>query len=205
VTNNRLSPASRRSGPRVLVGVDDPQLIAELRRGDPRAFRLVYDRHRPRLFAFLVRLTRRRDLAEDLLQETWLRLASRAHGLEPDTSLRAWLFTVARNLFVSQRRFSLLDADRLASLRLLPAHALASPFEELSRDETERRLEAALARLALAQREVMLLVVVEGFTPSEVAAMLGLKPEAVRQRLARGRQALAASLAEAKGGGHGAT
>ena len=57
-----------------------------------------------RLFNFLARLSRRRDIAEDLLDETWLRFVDRAHKLKPDTRLGPFLFTVARNLYISYCR-----------------------------------------------------------------------------------------------------
>ena len=79
-------------------------LVARLCAGDGAAIDEVYDRFNTRLFNFLARLTRRRDVAEDLLEETWLRLVARASTLTPDTRLEPWLFTVAPNLYVSYRR-----------------------------------------------------------------------------------------------------
>ena len=72
-------------------------LVARLRAGDPDAFDAVHDGFNARLFNFLARLSRRRDVAEDLLEETWLRLVARAAHLQPDTRLGPWLFTVARS------------------------------------------------------------------------------------------------------------
>jgi RNA polymerase sigma-70 factor (ECF subfamily) len=77
---------------------DDAALVAGIRSGDTAAFDRAYELYRPRLFAFLLRLSRRRAIAEDLLDETWLRLVAHAGSLRPDTRLAAWLFTVARNL-----------------------------------------------------------------------------------------------------------
>ena len=52
------------------------RLVVRLKKGDVAAFEAIYEAYRPRLFSFLVRLSRRRDLAEDLLEETWLRLVT---------------------------------------------------------------------------------------------------------------------------------
>ncbi|MBW2465255.1 MAG: sigma-70 family RNA polymerase sigma factor, partial [Deltaproteobacteria bacterium] len=95
---------------------DDTRLVAALRRGDREAFDAIYDRYRPRVFAFLGRLSGDRVLAEDLLQETFVRLARRAPDLDAATRLRPWLFTVARNLFLDHRRWVILDFDRLRDL-----------------------------------------------------------------------------------------
>src|SRR4029450_2073759 len=83
-------------------------LVERLREGDAEAFDDVYAAFNTRLFTFLVRLSRRRDIAEDLLEETWLRLVKHARRLRPDTRLGAWLFTVARNLHVSFSRSRML-------------------------------------------------------------------------------------------------
>lgn len=172
----------------------DSELVAGLRAGDPLAFDRAYEKYRARLYSFLARLTGRRDVAEDLLQETWLRLARHAMGLAPETNLGAWLYTVARNLFVSQRRWLLLDADRLRTLRLWPQSFTRSPFDELAATETERCAETALAALPLPYREALLLVVVERLEPAEAARILDIKPEALRQRLARARAMIKRSL-----------
>jgi RNA polymerase sigma-70 factor (ECF subfamily) len=171
-------------------------LVEGLRRGDTAAFDLVYDAYRARLFAFLLRLSRRRAVAEDLLDETWLRLVRHARALQPDTRLAAWLFTVARNLYWSHRRACLLEETRDAGLLgLWPSREKwPSPFDLALAAETQRRVEEALARLPLRHREVLLLVTVDGLTPSEAAGVCGITPEAMRQRLARARAALAEEL-----------
>src|SRR3546814_15604755 len=74
------------------------QLVGRLRTGDPEAFDAVHDAFNARLYNFLARLSNRRDVAEDLLEETWLRLVVHARRLNPDTRLGPWLFTVARHL-----------------------------------------------------------------------------------------------------------
>lgn len=171
-------------------------LVEGLRAGDTAAFDTVYDLYRPRLFAFLLRLSRRRAVAEDLLDETWLRLVAKARSLRPDTRLAAWLFTVARNLYWSHRRSCLLEeALDPGLLGLWPSReSWPSPYELAVERETGARLERALANLSAAHREVLLLVGGEGLTPSEAAVVCGVKPEALRQRLARARGALAQAL-----------
>src|SRR3954470_13219027 len=83
--------------------------VGGLRAGDTGAFDQVYDAYRPRVFAFLLRMTRSRTLAEDLLDETWFRLVRHASSLLADTRLGPWLFPVARNLYWSYRRDSLVE------------------------------------------------------------------------------------------------
>jgi RNA polymerase sigma-70 factor (ECF subfamily) len=171
------------------------ELVARLRAGDAAAFDAVHAAFNTRLFTFLTRLARSRDVAEDLLEETWLRLVTQAGRLRPDTSLGPWLFTVARNLHVSYCRSRALEHSHLGGMiGLWPTVPGRSPFEETAASEFERRIEAALASLPATYREVLLLVAVEGLRPSDAAAVCGISPEALRQRLSRARALLAQRL-----------
>jgi RNA polymerase sigma-70 factor (ECF subfamily) len=172
------------------------RLVARLKDGDEAAFVAIYEAYRPRLFSFLVRLSRRRDVAEDLLEETWLRLVARAGDLRDDTRLGAWLFTVARNLHASWRRSRALESDRIVPFtpHWLEPEPGETPFETVARNETEGRLERALARLSLPDRETLLLVAREGLAPGEAAAVCGVTPGALRKRLQRARERLAREM-----------
>ncbi len=173
-------------------------LVERLRGGDGTAFDAVYEEfHRP-LYNFLARLSRSRDVAENLLEETWLRLVAHAKRLAPGTRLGPWLFTVARNLYVSYCRSRLLDESLSAeSIGLWPVTPpRPSPFEDAAAGESERRIEHALARLPSAYREVLLLTA-QGFSSPEAAAVCGITAEAIRQRLSRARAMLARALAGA--------
>lgn len=170
-------------------------LVRRLRDGDAAAFDRVHVEFNTRLFGFLARLARSRDVAEDLLEETWLRLVAHASRLDADTRLGPWLFTVARNLHVSYCRSRALD-ERYAegTIGLWPVPRADSPFEHAAARELESRLESALATLPVSFREVLLLVAVEGLRPAEAAVVCGLSPEALRQRLKRARALLARRL-----------
>jgi len=167
-------------------------LVGRLRDGDAAAFDAVYEEYRARLYSFLARLSRSRDVAEDLAEETWLRLVASSGRLRPDTRLGPWLFTVARNLYYSYCRSRALGETVFDGLiGLWPGGSpRPSPFEETAVRELERRVEQGLAALPSAQREALLLVSIEGLTPSEAAGVCGLTPEAFRQRLSRARAAL---------------
>jgi len=171
-------------------------VVAGLRGGSPAAFDRAYDAWRPRVYGFLLRMCGRRDLAEDLLQETFVRLATRARDLREDTRLGPWLFTVARNLHVSHRRAAVLDRDRLDELSRAGGGRTPTPFDDLAGTEARRRLERVLAALPETYREVILLVAVERMAPADAAGVLSIKPDALRQRLSRARAMLEEALVE---------
>jgi RNA polymerase sigma factor (sigma-70 family) len=175
-------------------------LVARLRAGDAAAFDSVHAAFNTRLFNFLARLSQRRDVAEDLLEETWLRLVARATSLRPDTRLAPWLFTVARNLYASYCRARLVETSHAAALiALWPSVAPPpSPFEEFALNETARRIETALATLPVASREALLLVAAEGQSAEEASEVCGISPEAMRQRVSRARALLGRRLDRAE-------
>ena len=176
----------------------ESELIAlkRLRHGDLAAFDAVYAAYNDRVFTFLVRLTCRHDVAEDLLEETWLRLVSHAPRLRPDTTLGPWLFRVARNLYVSYLRSRLLEDSTQASLIGLWAYGVRrpSPFEDTAASELQRRLERALSSLSATSREVLLLVAAAELSHADAAAACGISADAFRQRLSRARAQLARAL-----------
>jgi RNA polymerase sigma-70 factor (ECF subfamily) len=172
------------------------ELVARLRGGDAEAFDLIHATFNARLFNFLARLANRRDVAEDLLEETWLRLVTHAGRLRADTRLGPWLFTVARHLHVSYCRTRLLeDAHAAGMLGLWPAgRREPSALDAAQWSEAERRTSRALAALPIRYREALLLVGVEELPAHEAAAICGVSAAAMRQRISRARPLLAERL-----------
>lgn len=157
----------------------DADILAGLQRCDAAAFDALYTRYRPRIHGFLLRLAGRRDVAEDLFQETWINVARAAPRLRDDTRLAPWLFTIARNEWVSYRRWAMLDLSRLVTIGD-DAHFAADegtgergyarerqPDEALARSRDVGRVERAIGALAPPLREAIVLVAVEGFDQKE--------------------------------------
>jgi RNA polymerase sigma factor (sigma-70 family) len=182
------------------VETADPTLIAHLQLGDARAFDVIYAKWRPRVFRFLVRQLGDRATAEDLLQETFLRLVGHRARLRSDTDIGAWLFTVARHLAVSHGRWRRFTTKAFGILvRTLSSDAATQergPSDDVASNESIAEVERALAALPADYREVVLLVAVEGLEPSQAAAVIGIRPEALRKRLSRARAMLSEVLAE---------
>jgi RNA polymerase sigma factor (sigma-70 family) len=178
-------------------------LLERLRRGDGAAFDSVYEQHKDEVWRFLMRLGRRRELAEDLFQETWLRLARHAHELAADTNVRAWLYAVARNLHRSHVRWAVLD-ERARTALARWWYLDQAPLRADARVDAAGalgRLRSAFDALPAAHREVLVLAVGEDLSSVDVAKALSLSHDAARQRLSRARAALAAALEAPAGAG----
>jgi RNA polymerase sigma factor (sigma-70 family) len=174
-------------------------LVARLKGADSAAFDEVHATFNTRLFNFLARLSRRRDVAEDLLEETWLRFVDVLPRLQDDTRLAPLLFKMSRNLYVSFcRSRAIEDQHAPGMIGLWPSGSSApSPFDATVARETGERLDEALTALPAIYREALLLVAVDNLKPAEAASACGITPEAMRQRLSRGREMLARQLDEA--------
>jgi RNA polymerase sigma-70 factor (ECF subfamily) len=171
------------------------ELVRRLRANSAAAFDEVYDAYHARLYGFLRRLAKSADVAEDLLEETWLRFVSACGGLDPDTRLAPWLFTVARNLYVSYCRTRGREQSYAPDLlSLWPDELSPSPLDATISAELEGSLEAALAAMPAKYREALLLVGVEDMRPADAAVVCGVSPEAFRQRLSRARSLISQRL-----------
>lgn len=177
---------------------DDAVLVAQLRAQERGAFDRLYALHRERIWVFLLRLSGRRDEAEDLFQETWVQAARHAHRLEEGSRLLPWLFTIARNQYRSARRFLFFDFRKRETFSLEPSEAPRDPEALVLDLEEARRLEAALSSLSDPHREVLLLAHVEGLPTGDIAGVLGQTEEAVRKRLSRARAELRQTLERAE-------
>ena len=140
----------------------------------------------PRLRRYARALTRDATRADDLVQSCLARAIAKQHLWQPDTNLRAWLFTILHNQHVNDVRRSVregvtIDIDEVKTLTV---QSRAEPSLQL------RDLELAIGKLSLEQRQVILLVSLEGMQYEEVANVLGVPIGTVRSRLSRGRELL---------------
>lgn len=167
--------------------------MARVRAGDARAFAELYERHRAPLFTFLVHLTGKRHLAEDLLQETFLRVYRSRHDYKASGRFKSWLFTIARRLVVDDyRRARIPWDDEGNTLEEIVAAERAEHRVE-AREQLER-LERALDTLPPGQREILLLSRDAGLDAEEIARVTGATPGAVRVGLHRALRRLRAAL-----------
>jgi RNA polymerase sigma-70 factor, ECF subfamily len=141
----------------------------------------------PRLRRYARALTRNAPIADDLVQDCLVRAVAKQHLWQPGTDLRAWLFTILHNQHVNYVRRSSkegVSVEMEEVTQLLPIEPNAMPSLEL------RDLRAALAKLAIEQREAILLVGLEGMDYESTAKVLNVPIGTVRSRLSRGRAEL---------------
>lgn len=178
----------------------DADLMSRVRSGDRDAFSDLVERHKDAVVNYLTRLTGDRDRAEDLAQESFLRLFRSAGGYTEQGLLRAYLFRIATNLVRSAER-----RERTWRL-LLPflgkeEHTEPAAPSGLLRQELGREVAAAVAKLPLRYRVPLVLHEIEGWAYSEIARELGCREGTVKSRIHRGRLHLKERLAPYWNGG----
>lgn len=175
---------------RTLGHLDDDECVTRAQHGEARAFSELVARYQDRIYRFLVRLTRAEDDALDLTQETFLRAYQGLGRWRPDARFSTWLFQIARNLaFDLLRRNRRVEFVPLEDDDIVAAQE-AGPDAAFESAQRLRLLEAALGRLPLEHREILLLREIESLSYDEIAAVLDLNPGTVKSRLARARAAL---------------
>jgi RNA polymerase sigma-70 factor (ECF subfamily) len=176
----------------------DERLMLRFQKGEVRAFEELVRRHRAPVFSFLLRLTGDRGRAEDLCQETFLRVVRAADGWEPRALFRTWLYAVARNQAQDEARRK---AFRRTDPEADPAGTAAAsddpgPEEAAAGALLRPKLEAALASLPAEQREVFLLREHAGLRFPEIADVTGVPENTVKSRMRYALEALRERLLE---------
>ncbi|HZD89148.1 MAG TPA: sigma-70 family RNA polymerase sigma factor [Pseudolabrys sp.] len=141
----------------------------------------------PRLRRYARALTRDKQRADDLVQDTVVRALAKQHLWQEGTNLRAWLFTLMHNQYVNDVRRAGREGGNV------DVAEMASVLAATTDPTAARRLhemEEGLAQLPLEQREAILLIALEGMRYDEAASVLGVPIGTVRSRLSRGRDTL---------------
>jgi RNA polymerase sigma-70 factor (ECF subfamily) len=155
--------------------------------GDYAALRAQIAPLLPELRAFARFLAAQRSEADDLVQETLLRALAKLAQFQPDSSLRAWLFAILRNLHYEQRRRQRTEARVMA--QQLPALS-SGPAQEAASDLSD--LHRQLQRLPPLLREALVLVGAQGLDYQEAAAICAVQVGTLKARVSRARAQIAA-------------
>jgi len=180
-----------------LVGLDSD--VVRLRRGDPGAFDALLARYQNRLYRYLHRVVREPAAAEDLFQQTWLRVVQNVGSLDPGRNFESWLFRIAHNLAIDHlRRHRMESLDEQLPSGEAMGSVISSPapgaLERVLEEERDRLLVATLAELPAIQREVLTLRFEEEMKLEEIAEVLDIPLSTVKSRLKRGLDGLRLKL-----------
>jgi RNA polymerase sigma-70 factor (ECF subfamily) len=167
--------------------VQDQDLVLAVQRGDPQAFRELYDRYRDRIYNLVLFSTGDPQHAQDVLQTIFLKVFRGLQSFRFESGLATWIYRIAHN--------ECLNYHRARRPPQVPLEAILGSNDEIdsrpisheqhARKEREEILEQALMQLPLKMREVVVLRYVEGLSYEEIGRVLGCAPGTVASRLNR--------------------
>lgn len=176
-----------------------------LRRRDPDLLDRLIEQYQHRLLRYLVSLTADRAIAEDLFQETWIRVLERGHQYDGRHEFSTWLYTIARNLTIDhlRRKRPAVSLDALmeaedAALPYEPASRGPSALDTVAQHEVAERVTAAMSGLPSEYRETVVLRFQEGLALEEIATLTKVPLGTVKSRLYRALNMLMGDLRGAR-------
>ena len=170
-----------------------------LRRRDPDLLDHLIEQYQHRLLRYLIYLSGDRELAEDLFQETWIRVLERGHQYDGKHEFSTWLYAVARNLTLDYlRKKSPVSLDGLMGsedhVPFEPADPRPAAWEVVQQHEQAERINSVLVGIPAEYRETVVLRFQEGMALEEIATVTGAPVGTVKSRLYRGLDLLMARL-----------
>lgn len=179
----------------------DPAIVARARDGDIDAFRALVEQHSRYLFGVVYRLVRNTEDAQDVVQNTWLKVHAQLSRFEARSEVRTWLTRIAVNCAIdylrsSKRREAAFDPADLEEHATQAAHAPQPGAERLVlAGEIEARVGQTMSCLTTIERAAFMLRHVEGMSISEIGSELGLKTSATKHCIFRAVRKMRAALA----------
>ncbi|MEW6137654.1 MAG: sigma-70 family RNA polymerase sigma factor [Thermodesulfobacteriota bacterium] len=183
--------------------MDDQETIDKVISGDFDAFERLVEKYEGRVYRHLRKMVNDKELAEDLLQETFLSAYKGLKGFEGNSSFSTWLFRIATNaalMYLRKNRPEIVEYDDQignkedGAIRGTSPAFVSTPFDILLSLEGKNKIEEAIDGLPVIYRSVIVLRDVEGFSLEEVAGIMNISVAAVKSRLHRARNAVREAL-----------
>jgi RNA polymerase sigma-70 factor (ECF subfamily) len=193
-----------------LHALSDREVVELARAGKEAAYRELLRRYERPVFSLIYRMVRDRALAEDLAQETFIKVLNALDTYRPEYKFSSWIFKIANNAAIDQLRKRGVEtlslngapdartADEMEATALQARDGSESPLEELEARELGAAIEVAIGRLRPEYRSCILLRHVEGRSYEEIADALDLPLGTVKTYIHRARHELREFLAEAR-------
>jgi len=201
-------PAGAVSPP--LSGLSDPEVVQQARKGSEAAYRELLTRYERPVFSLIFRMVRDRETAEDLSQETFIKVLNNLDRYSPEFKFSSWLFKIANNLTIDHLRrrrvntISIEGAPDAVTAESAKATSIAvvsgdeSPLEELESRELGSAIESAIGKLRPEYRACIMLRHVEDKSYEEIAEIVKLPLGTVKTYIHRARHELRAALGDVR-------
>lgn len=181
---NLRIPCYKSSGEMSYSEATEIQLVQALTKGDPAAFREIYERYQGMVFLFAFRLTKSKDTADDVVQELFAKIWEQRQSIRIEKNFEGYLRTITRNLIMDFFRKAARSRELQAKLIQNMQSLQQTHVEELIERELRRLHQQAIERLSPQRKKVYLLSREEEMSYDEIASHLGISKHTVRNQIA---------------------
>lgn len=176
----------------------DNAIMVQVQNGQNDAISILFERYKKILYSFFVHMTQDRFLAEDLVQNVFIRVMRYNKQFKGEGSFKAWLFTIARNVLADHfRRGAKMRTERIDS-SAHELHSESTPYQKIMADERKKFLHQAISQLDKDKREVLILVKLNEMKYKDVAKMLEMNESTVKVKVFRAMKELQKILQTSK-------
>lgn len=169
---------------------NEQALLKQVAEGDRNAFTELFNNYRNKIYSIAFELTESSTIAEEIVQDVFLKIWVKPTSLEEVTHFRAYLFTITRNyVFTALKRIARKETVEVTAMQDAPLY-YHDTEDRVANNEYTRILQAAIDRLPEQQRQVYNLIKTEGLKREEAAARLQLSPETVKTHLAQAMRSI---------------
>lgn len=167
------------------IAKEKERLLA-LIQGDKKAFELFYGFYRPQLYGYVFKLVRSHEVSQEIFQDIFIRLWKQREHIDPEQSVRSYLYTIAQNLVYDYYKKLASDRNKLETFKLYYATASENNIEEmLGFKEVRDHLDTILAMIPEKCRQVYVLCKLEGRSYQEVAKLLNISMATVNNHIVK--------------------
>jgi RNA polymerase sigma-70 factor (family 1) len=169
---------------------EEAKLIALLAENSEYAFQLLFDRHRNRIYQTAIRYLKSPVLAQEVVQDVFLKLWFERKNIRKDLPLEAWLFTIAKNILLNRLKKVVNEWKALNKLRLISDQSVNNTEDKIQESQYNQLLQEAIKSLAEQQRKVFLLARTEHLTYIQIGEKLGISPLTVKTHMSRALESI---------------
>lgn len=175
---------------------EEQRVIELAAAGDKDAAARLIRQHQTSLYAYILRMSGRPDVAEDVVQDAFVRVLTNLHRFDPKYRFSTWLFTIAKRLHVNacQKLKPVYDSDTVGAFRGDAGEPIAPAMEEETRNNARDALDRALLELSADQREIVVLFYQHNWPIAQIADYMGMPEGTIKSHLHRGRAKMRRAL-----------
>jgi RNA polymerase sigma-70 factor (ECF subfamily) len=172
--------------------LEEQRVIEQAAAGDRASAELLIRTHQASLYSYMVRLSGRPDIAEDIVQDAFVRILANLNRFDPRFRFSTWLFTIAKRLYVNamQKHRPVYDSDVVGAARGSSQEPSAPAIRDEERSRARECLDRALEGLSEDQRQIMLLFHQQEWPIALIAGYMNMPEGTIKSHLHRGRKKL---------------